>query len=240
MRKRNDAIATWSPYLSWIDADASLGKVESHEFRHDWPPGPRHGGDGAAGKPHRRAADRPGATRSGPWSGRRAGRGSSRGWASRSSAEISPIRRPASGRSTTSPWSSTARRRSATGDAGRSSRSAASTPRGRWPRRRHGPGIDRFVHISSTSAYGHPPDQPTPIDETAALGQNVWVLDHYTRSKVECERLLWDMAASGTAAADGDPAELALRRARSDHDSPADPGIPLAPGVDRRARATIR
>jgi nucleoside-diphosphate-sugar epimerase len=58
-------------------------------------------------------------------------------------------------------------------------------------------GIDRFVHISSTSAYGHPPDQPTPIDETAELGQNVWVLDHYTRSKVECERLLWDMSASG-------------------------------------------
>jgi nucleoside-diphosphate-sugar epimerase len=58
-------------------------------------------------------------------------------------------------------------------------------------------GIDRFVHVSSTSAYGHPPDQPTPIDETAALGQNVWVLDYYTRSKVECERLLWDMSASG-------------------------------------------
>jgi nucleoside-diphosphate-sugar epimerase len=58
-------------------------------------------------------------------------------------------------------------------------------------------GIDRFVHISSTSAYGHPPDQPTPIDETSELGQNVWVLDHYTRSKVECERLLWDMAAPG-------------------------------------------
>jgi nucleoside-diphosphate-sugar epimerase len=53
------------------------------------------------------------------------------------------------------------------------------------------------VHISSTSAYGHPPDQTTPIDETAPLGQNVWVLDHYTRSKIECERLLWDMAASG-------------------------------------------
>jgi nucleoside-diphosphate-sugar epimerase len=46
-------------------------------------------------------------------------------------------------------------------------------------------GVDRFVHISSTSAYGHPPDQAAPIDETAALGQNVWVLDHYTRSKVE-------------------------------------------------------
>jgi nucleoside-diphosphate-sugar epimerase len=58
-------------------------------------------------------------------------------------------------------------------------------------------GVNRFVHISSTSAYGHPPDQPTPIDETAPLGQNVWVLDHYTRSKVDCERLLWDMAGSG-------------------------------------------
>ena len=42
-----------------------------------------------------------------------------------------------------------------------------------------------------------PPDQPAPIDETAPLGQNVWVLDHYTRSKVECERLLWDMADAG-------------------------------------------
>jgi nucleoside-diphosphate-sugar epimerase len=58
-------------------------------------------------------------------------------------------------------------------------------------------GIGRFVHISSTSAYGHPPDQPRPIDETAELGQNVWVLDYYTRSKVECERLLWDMSAAG-------------------------------------------
>ena len=33
-----------------------------------------------------------------------------------------------------------------------------------------------------------------PIDETAPLGQNVWILDYYTRSKVECERLLWRMA----------------------------------------------
>jgi nucleoside-diphosphate-sugar epimerase len=55
-------------------------------------------------------------------------------------------------------------------------------------------GIERFVHISSTSAYGHPPDQETPIDETAALGQNIWILDYYTRSKVECERLLWKLA----------------------------------------------
>jgi nucleoside-diphosphate-sugar epimerase len=58
-------------------------------------------------------------------------------------------------------------------------------------------GVARFVHISSTSAYGHPPDQTTPIDETAPLGQNIWLLDHYTRSKVACERLLWDLAAAG-------------------------------------------
>jgi nucleoside-diphosphate-sugar epimerase len=55
-------------------------------------------------------------------------------------------------------------------------------------------GIDRFLHISSTSAYGHPPDQPEPIDETAPMGQNVWIWDPYTRSKVESEQLLWQMA----------------------------------------------
>jgi nucleoside-diphosphate-sugar epimerase len=59
-------------------------------------------------------------------------------------------------------------------------------------------GVERFVHISSTSAYGHPPDQTTPIDETAALGQNVWMLDYYTRSKVDCERVLWRIAETGS------------------------------------------
>jgi len=54
--------------------------------------------------------------------------------------------------------------------------------------------IERFIHISSTSAYGHPPDQKMPIDETAPLGKNVWALDYYTRSKVECERCLWSMS----------------------------------------------
>jgi nucleoside-diphosphate-sugar epimerase len=57
--------------------------------------------------------------------------------------------------------------------------------------------LERFVHISSTSAYGHPEDHQAPIDETAPLGQNLWFLDHYTRSKVECEQLLWQMARSG-------------------------------------------
>jgi len=57
-------------------------------------------------------------------------------------------------------------------------------------------GIARFLHISSTSAYGHPHDQREPIDETAAMGQNLWIWDSYTRSKVECERVLWNLAES--------------------------------------------
>ncbi|HEX8203520.1 MAG TPA: NAD-dependent epimerase/dehydratase family protein, partial [Isosphaeraceae bacterium] len=56
-------------------------------------------------------------------------------------------------------------------------------------------GVERFVHISSTSAYGHPPDRGRPIDETAPLGQDLWwAWDYYTLSKVESERLLWRMA----------------------------------------------
>ncbi len=55
-------------------------------------------------------------------------------------------------------------------------------------------GVRRLLHISSTSAYGHPHDQPEPIDETTAMGQNVWLFDPYTRSKVESERILWDLA----------------------------------------------
>jgi nucleoside-diphosphate-sugar epimerase len=57
--------------------------------------------------------------------------------------------------------------------------------------------VDRFLHISSTSAYGHPTDRSTPVDETEPLGQNVWFMDYYTRSKVDCERILWKMAGSG-------------------------------------------
>jgi 2-alkyl-3-oxoalkanoate reductase len=53
-------------------------------------------------------------------------------------------------------------------------------------------GVSRFVHISSTSAYGHPAEGGPPVDESAPLGQNLWwVWDYYTRSKVESERLLW-------------------------------------------------
>jgi nucleoside-diphosphate-sugar epimerase len=53
-------------------------------------------------------------------------------------------------------------------------------------------GVGRFLHVSSTSAYGHPTEGGPPIDETAPLGQNFWPLwDYYTRSKVESERILW-------------------------------------------------
>ena len=55
--------------------------------------------------------------------------------------------------------------------------------------------VERFLHISSTSAYGHPLEGGPPIDESAPLGQRLWpVWDYYTRSKVDCERLLWDLA----------------------------------------------
>ncbi len=55
--------------------------------------------------------------------------------------------------------------------------------------------VERFVHISSTSAYGHPEEGGPPVDETAPLGQNLWpIWDYYTRSKVDCERILWRMA----------------------------------------------
>lgn len=56
-------------------------------------------------------------------------------------------------------------------------------------------GVRRFLHISSTSAYGHPTEGGPPIDETAPMGQNLWVWDGYTRSKVESEQALWRVVA---------------------------------------------
>jgi nucleoside-diphosphate-sugar epimerase len=56
-------------------------------------------------------------------------------------------------------------------------------------------GVQRFLHISSTSAYGHPREGGPPVGEDAPLGQNLWPFwDYYTRSKVEQERFLWRMA----------------------------------------------
>lgn len=59
-------------------------------------------------------------------------------------------------------------------------------------------GLRRFVHISSTSAYGHPREGQPPVTEAAELGQNLWpIWDHYTRSKVDQERVLWRLAEQG-------------------------------------------
>ncbi len=55
-------------------------------------------------------------------------------------------------------------------------------------------GVGRFLHVSSTSAYGHPAEGGAPVEETARMGQNIWVWDGYTRSKVEAEKVLWEMA----------------------------------------------
>jgi nucleoside-diphosphate-sugar epimerase len=56
--------------------------------------------------------------------------------------------------------------------------------------------VRRFVHISSTSAYGHPRDGSPPVDESAPMGQGIWRLwDYYTLSKVLCEKDLWNLVA---------------------------------------------
>lgn len=51
-------------------------------------------------------------------------------------------------------------------------------------------GVRRFLHVSSTSAYGHPRDRAEPVTEAEPMGQHVWPVDPYTRSKVESERAL--------------------------------------------------
>lgn len=58
-------------------------------------------------------------------------------------------------------------------------------------------GVERFIQISSTSAYGHPDDTYAPVGEDHPLGQNIWRNDPYTLAKVECERHLWKLARSG-------------------------------------------
>ncbi|MFM1801247.1 MAG: hypothetical protein RJA81_599 [Planctomycetota bacterium] len=57
--------------------------------------------------------------------------------------------------------------------------------------------VKRFIHISSTSAYGHPDDTHAPIGEDYPLGQNIWRKDPYTLAKVLCERHLWQLSQTG-------------------------------------------
>jgi nucleoside-diphosphate-sugar epimerase len=52
--------------------------------------------------------------------------------------------------------------------------------------------IERLVHISSLSAYGHPNQEGQVVDESAPLGVNVNKWSYYTRAKVEAEKMVMD------------------------------------------------
>lgn len=52
-------------------------------------------------------------------------------------------------------------------------------------------GVDRFIHVSSISVYGHPDGEGMVLDETAPLGVNVHKWSYYTRAKVIAEKELW-------------------------------------------------
>ena len=56
-------------------------------------------------------------------------------------------------------------------------------------------GVQRFLHISSISSYGHPDGEGLVLDESAPLGVNLHRWSYYSRAKVEAERLVraaWD------------------------------------------------
>lgn len=57
--------------------------------------------------------------------------------------------------------------------------------------------VGRLVHISSTSAYGHPPSGLPEVDESYPLGSHFWMWDDYTRTKVRAEELVWDAIRGG-------------------------------------------
>ncbi|MCD4825778.1 MAG: NAD-dependent epimerase/dehydratase family protein [Phycisphaerae bacterium] len=51
--------------------------------------------------------------------------------------------------------------------------------------------VERFLHVSSISAYGHPNGKGMVLDETAPLGVNLHKWSYYSRAKVEAEKLVW-------------------------------------------------
>jgi nucleoside-diphosphate-sugar epimerase len=52
-------------------------------------------------------------------------------------------------------------------------------------------GVERFLHISSISAYGHPDGEGLVLDETAPLGVDLHRWSYYSRAKVAAEQLAW-------------------------------------------------
>jgi nucleoside-diphosphate-sugar epimerase len=57
-------------------------------------------------------------------------------------------------------------------------------------------GVQRFMHISSISAYGYH-TRDTNIDETVPLGYKLYKWAYYSRSKVAAEEIVWDAHRSG-------------------------------------------
>ena len=57
--------------------------------------------------------------------------------------------------------------------------------------------VERFIHISSISAYGHPDGEGLVLDETAPLGVNLHKWSYYGRTKVQAEEIVWDAYDSG-------------------------------------------
>jgi len=53
-------------------------------------------------------------------------------------------------------------------------------------------GVQRIIHISSISVYGHPDGEGLVLDETAPSGVRVHRWSYYTRAKVEAEKIAWD------------------------------------------------
>ncbi|NLX07674.1 MAG: NAD-dependent epimerase/dehydratase family protein [Phycisphaerae bacterium] len=52
--------------------------------------------------------------------------------------------------------------------------------------------VQRFLHISSISAYGYVDGEGVILDETAPLGQNLYRWSYYSKAKVIAEQLVWD------------------------------------------------
>lgn len=51
--------------------------------------------------------------------------------------------------------------------------------------------VQRFLHISSISAYGYVDGDGVVLDETAPLGQDLYRWSYYSKAKVMAEELVW-------------------------------------------------
>lgn len=58
-------------------------------------------------------------------------------------------------------------------------------------------GVGRFLHISSVSVYGYVDGPGRTFDESIPLGVGLPRWSYYGRAKIEAEKLVWDMHASG-------------------------------------------